>query len=79
MGRRRCKNPVDVRTDTFAMRVNAEERHMLVALAERLQRSQSDTVRLLIRQAARELEQHDSLPPTDAGDPFPGQLSLTHL
>ncbi|MCK4314808.1 MAG: hypothetical protein KAX24_03460 [Anaerolineae bacterium] len=38
------------------MRVNSEERQMLVALAQRLQRSQSDAVRLLIREATRELE-----------------------
>jgi hypothetical protein len=43
------------RIDTFTFRVNTNERRMLKALAERLQRSQSDAVRLLIREAAREL------------------------
>lgn len=39
----------------FAFRINHDERRLLTALAERLQRSQSDTVRLIIREAAREL------------------------
>ena len=56
MGRHPYKNSQDVRLDTFAMRVNAEERRMLVALAQRLQRSQGDVVRLLVREATRELE-----------------------
>ena len=45
----------NARIDTFAMRINSEERRMIQALAERLQRSQSDTVRLLIREAVRSL------------------------
>ena len=57
MGRKPYIDPRDVRLNTFAMRMNSEERRMLVALAERLQRTQSDTVRLLIREAVRELEQ----------------------
>jgi hypothetical protein len=60
MGRSPYKNRNDVRLDCFAMRVNSEERQTLVALAERLQRSQSDVVRLLIREAVRYL-----LPPPD--------------
>lgn len=56
MGRKPYKDAKDIRLDTFAMRVNSEERQMLVALAQRLQRSQSDAVRLLIREATRELE-----------------------
>ena len=43
--------------DTLSVRVNMQERRTLEALAERLQRTQSDTVRLLIRQAAQRLEQ----------------------
>jgi uncharacterized protein (DUF1778 family) len=43
------------RIDTFTLRVNRDERRMLAAVAERLQRTQSDAVRLLIREAAREL------------------------
>jgi len=56
MGRKPQKRPGDVRSDIFAMRLNSEERQMLMALAERLRRSQSDAVRLLIREAMRELE-----------------------
>ncbi len=43
------------RRDTFTFRVNADERQLIAALADRLQRSQSDAVRLLIREAAHEL------------------------
>ena len=62
------KDPKDLRTDTFAMRVNSEERHMLVALAQCLQRTQSDVVRLLIRQATRALQRQGFLPPDDRPD-----------
>lgn len=43
------------RIDTFTLRVNSDERRILANLAQRLERSQSDAVRLLIREAAREL------------------------
>lgn len=43
------------RIDTFTFRVNADERRILAALANYLNRSQSDALRLLIREAAREL------------------------
>ena len=56
MGRRRYKDPNEVRLDTLAVRVNQEEREMVKGLAQRLQRTQSDAVRLLIREAARGLE-----------------------
>ena len=56
MGRRRYKDPSEVRHDTLAVRVNREEREMVKSLALRLQRTQSDAVRLLIREAARGLE-----------------------
>lgn len=68
MGRKPYKSPKDVRLDTFAMRVNSEERQMLVALAERLQRTQSDAVRWLIREATRELEQLGLLQPANIAD-----------
>ena len=55
MRRKPCRDPRGVRLDAFAMRVNAEERHMLAALAKRLQRTKSDTVRLLVREAHRAL------------------------
>jgi len=43
------------RNDNFGFRVNEIERAMIAGLAKRLQRSESDVVRLLIREAAREL------------------------
>lgn len=43
------------RYERFTFLVNREERRVLEALAQRLERSQSDAVRLLIREAAREM------------------------
>lgn len=43
------------RQDFFTVRVNQDERRMLETLAEKLQRTQGDAVRLLIREATREL------------------------
>lgn len=43
------------RQKTFTFRVSRDERRMLESLAQRLERSKSDAVRLLIREAAREL------------------------
>jgi len=45
-----------MRTDLFTMRVNDNERAMIAAIAKLLQRTQSDAVRLLIREAARNLQ-----------------------
>jgi hypothetical protein len=42
------------RDDTFTLRVNENERHMIAALSDKLERSQSDVLRLLVREAARE-------------------------
>ena len=55
MGRIPYGDRREVRRKTFTMRVNEQERQMLGALARRLQRTQSDTVRLLLREATREL------------------------
>lgn len=41
------------RTKTFTLRMNADERQMLESLARRLERSQSDVVRWLLREATR--------------------------
>ncbi len=43
------------RYDTFTFKVNRDERRMIEGLAARLERSQSDVLRLLVREAAREL------------------------
>jgi hypothetical protein len=47
------------RSDMFALRISQSERRMLKALANRLQRSQSDAVRLLIREAVSALDPAD--------------------
>ncbi len=44
-----------VRDNFFTVRVNVDERDLLKAVATRLDRSESDTVRWLIRVAAHEL------------------------
>ena len=59
MGRRQYKDPVYVRWETFAMRVNADERQMISELATWLQWSQSDAVRFVVVNAVRELEAQD--------------------
>ncbi|MBM3131216.1 MAG: hypothetical protein FJ009_21655 [Chloroflexi bacterium] len=43
------------RVKTFTFRATADERRIIAALAEKLQRSQSDAIRWLIRESAREL------------------------
>jgi len=40
----------------FTFLVNSDERRMIVALAERLQRPQSDAIRFVIREAVRALD-----------------------
>lgn len=56
-----------MRDKHFLFRLNSEERCILAALARRLERSQSDTVRWLIRNAAAELAaQSETTPPTPA-------------
>lgn len=48
-------NGKEVRSRSFAMRVNEKERRMLAALARKLKRSRSDVVRLLVREALEQL------------------------
>ena len=43
------------RKDTFGMRVTDEERSLIKAVAERLQRNESDTIRLIVHNVAQEL------------------------
>lgn len=44
------------RPDTFTFRINQAERGLLERLAQGLQRSQSDALRWLIREAVREMD-----------------------
>ncbi len=44
------------RLDTFTFRVDDEERNMIARLSKRLQRTQSDAVRLLVREAFQQLD-----------------------
>ena len=43
------------RTESCIFRVNEDERQLIKALAYQLQRSQSDAVRYVVREKAREL------------------------
>jgi hypothetical protein len=52
------------RDASFKFKVGSDERQMIAILAERLQRSQSDAVRLVIREAVRSLEPTTITPPT---------------
>lgn len=47
------------RLNTLSLRLSSEERQLLDGLAQRLQRSPSDTVRLLIREFARSFAEHE--------------------
>lgn len=49
------------RRDTFTFLVNRRERELIAELAKRLQRSQGDTLRFLVREA------HGQLMPEEAG------------
>jgi hypothetical protein len=46
---------MSARKTIFGFRINNEERELIAALADKLQRTQSDAVRLVVREAAREL------------------------
>jgi hypothetical protein len=48
------------RNEMFGFRVSNEERQLIAALANCLQRSQSDAVRFVVINAARELEKDQS-------------------
>jgi hypothetical protein len=43
------------RKDTFGFRVSDEERGLIKAVADRLQRDESDTIRMIVRNVAQEL------------------------
>ena len=55
MGGKPYKSRREIRLDGLTVRLNAHERQMLVALTKRLERTKSDTVRLLVREAHRAL------------------------
>ena len=44
------------RADTFTLRVSERERQVLEALSQRLERTQSDAMRFLLRQEAKKLD-----------------------
>ena len=54
------------RTDNFTFRMNPAERQLIAAVAQQLERSESDAMRYLLREKARELgvsaQQHDRAP-----------------
>lgn len=48
------------KVDTFTFRINLDERQMLADLAARLERSQSDALRFLVRGAYAEMNSRPS-------------------
>lgn len=44
-----------MRRTNFGFRVTDEERQMITTIAQRLERSESDTVRIIVRRYAREM------------------------
>lgn len=56
----RCGDRKKVRSETFSLRVNIAEQQMLEALARKLQRSRSDVVRLLVREALLQLKKSET-------------------
>jgi hypothetical protein len=65
-----------MRHDRFTFLCNAEERRILATLAQRLQRSQSDAVRLVIREAVHSLDTTPTAtqPTTPTADPQPCEV-----
>ncbi len=57
-----------LRTSTFQLRVTDEERRVFKAVADRLQRDESDTIRLLVRNVAQELGVTPSQQPAHTTD-----------
>jgi len=43
------------RVDNFTLRMNSDERQLITVVAQRLERTESDTVRYLLREKARAL------------------------
>lgn len=56
-------------SENFNMRLTSDERRMLAVLARYFERTQSDTVRVLIRTA------HKNMPVNLPGSDAPGELS----
>ena len=55
------------RYNRFTFLVNKDERRLIATLAERLQRSQSDAVRFVVLEKARELESQKHAPQSAGG------------
>jgi hypothetical protein len=53
------------REDTFTLRVSVVERQLITIIAQRLERTESDTVRFLLREKARELGVTPTTPKED--------------
>jgi hypothetical protein len=53
------------RVDNFTLRMNSDERQLITVVAQRLERTESDTVRYLLREKARELGVMPAAPKDD--------------
>jgi antitoxin component of RelBE/YafQ-DinJ toxin-antitoxin module len=62
-----------IRNAALNVRLNANERQLAEAVAERLERTESDMVRLLLREKARQL----GITPTTNDDRRPQQVGVS--
>jgi len=63
------------RIETFAFRVSNGERRAIADLAQRLQRSQSDAVRFVVVEAAKQLAKAERAPVSNPTIEDPRQLT----
>ncbi len=61
------------RTDNFTMRVNQSERELIATVAQKLERGESDTLRLLVRREAQRL----GITPTTNDDRRPAEVGVS--
>lgn len=62
------------RTISFSFRLTSIERQLIRQLASELQRSQSDAVRFVVIEAARQLSQSQTSPDPDQVQPVPAEV-----
>lgn len=67
-----------MRHDTFTFLCNSDERRMIATLAQRLQRSQSDAVRFVIREAVNSLATDAPQPTMPQHEPQPREVVHAH-
>lgn len=64
--------------ERFTFLCDRQERQLLATVAKQLRRSQSDTIRLLIHEAAREVGSAPDQAHAGQGDPHPTTTEVDH-